>query len=232
MSRTHGESTRKERIHLIPSHQPAGSRTESVQGSQRVPRFMAPPFRRYSQVVAVYDGDTWRMWMVRRDVPILQLFAARFLHRSVFGIFPGLSCLLFVQRFLGCARVFSGFSAFPQIPGFVRGSPPAPSWHSLGGNLAIWVVRGSPLVVRWHTLDGNPASSRRGPALQALARQEHLGSAVPLGHPFVLKYEVYASYTSSSSGVLRWIPRGTQGLFQDAWNKAFSVREEIRSATR
>ena len=28
------------------------------------------------------------------------------------------------------------------------------------------------------------------------------------------------------------IPRGTQGLFQDAWNKEFSVREEVRSATR
>ena len=38
--------------------------------------------------------------------------------------------------------------------------------------------------------------------------------------------------TSASTGALRWIPRGTQGLFQDARNKVFSVREEVRSATR
>ena len=140
-----------------------------------------------------------------------------------------------MQRFLeSCSRFSVSFSAFPQIPGFasVRGSPPAPSWHSLDGNLAIWVVRGSPPVVSWHTLDGNPASSRQGPALRALARQEHLGSAVPLGLPFDLNYEVYASTSSVASGALSWIPRGTQGLFQDAWNKVFSVREEERSATR
>ena len=128
MSRTHGESTRKERIHLIPSHQPAGSRTESVQGSQRDPRFMAPPFRRYSQVIAVYDGGTRRMWMVRRDVPILLPFAARFLLRSVFGIFPGLSCFLLVQRFLGRARVFRGFRHFRRFPVLSESRFQSPGW--------------------------------------------------------------------------------------------------------
>ena len=47
-----------------------------------------------------------------------------------------------------------------------------------------------------------------------------------------LKTVFYATSTSASSGALRWFPRGTQGLFQDARNKVFSVREEVRSATR
>ena len=191
MSRTHGESTRKKRIHLIPSHQPAGSRTESVQGSQRDPRFTAPPFCRYSQVIAVYDGGFWRKWMVRGDVLFYFCFLSWAL--PVFSSCSGFSVVL----------AFFGIFGISQIPGFVRWSLPAPSWHSLDGNPAIWVVRGSPPVVSWHTLDGNPAISRRGPALRALARQEHLGSAVPLGLPFDLNYQVYASTSSVASGALR-----------------------------
>ena len=40
------------------------------------------------------------------------------------------------------------------------------------------------------------------------------------------------SGASSSSGALGRAPRGTQGLFQDARNKVFSVREELRSRSR
>ena len=40
------------------------------------------------------------------------------------------------------------------------------------------------------------------------------------------------SGTSSSSGALGRAPRGTQGLFQDARNTVFSVREELRSRSR
>ena len=47
-----------------------------------------------------------------------------------------------------------------------------------------------------------------------------------------LKTVFYATSTSASTGALRWIPRGTQGLFQDARNKVFSVREEVRSANQ
>ena len=54
--------------------------------------------------------------------------------------------------------------------------------------------------------------------------------------PFVLAFllgrAVYASGTSTSSGALGRTPWGTQGLFQDARNKVFSVREEVRSTTR
>ena len=85
----------------------------------------------------------------------------------------------------------------------VRLSPPVVNWHTLDGNLPIWVVRGSPPVASWHTLDGNPSISLRSPALRALVRQEHLGSAVPLGLPYVLNYQVYASTSSMASGALR-----------------------------
>ena len=170
----------------------------------------------------------------------------------LFCLFPGLSSFLFVRRFLGRSRVFRVFSASadsrycPRVASssqlrkldgnlliwVVRGSPPVVSWHTLDRNLPIWVVQGSPPVVRWPTLDGNPAILRQGPALRAKARQELHGSAIPLGLPFDLNYEVYASSCSTSSGALGQSPRGTQGIFQDALNKMFSFREEERSATR
>ena len=47
-----------------------------------------------------------------------------------------------------------------------------------------------------------------------------------------LKMVLYATSASTSTGALGWTPRGTQGLFQDALNKVFSVREEVRSTSR
>ena len=77
-----------------------------------------------------------------------------------------------------------------------------------------------------------PCHLMAGSTTTSLARQEQLCSAVPLGQPFVLHYEVYATTTSTSSGALRWIPRGTQGLSKDTQCKGFSFWEELRSASR
>ena len=182
-------------------------------------------------LLAFVDGTWGRTYFVSfLGFPLFSSCGGFSVVHAFFGVF-GISA---DSRY--CPRVASS-SQLRKLDGnlliwVVRGSPPVVSWHTLDRNLPIWVVRGSPPVVRWPTLDGNPAILRQGPALRAKARQELHGSAVPLGLPFDLNYEVYASSCSTSSGALGQSPRGTQGIFQDALNKMFSFREEERSATR
>ena len=54
----------------------------------------------------------------------------------------------------------------------------------------------------------------------------------PAGQPFFLNLVVHASGTSTSTGALGLMPRGTQGLSKGVLNKVFSFRKEVRSGSR
>ena len=212
MSRTHGEST-----------QPVSERPQIYVSSflQVFPGYCS--LRRW--LLALVDGTWGRTYFVSfLGLPLFSSCGGFSVVLAFFGDF----CISADSRF---GQNVASSSQPRKLDGnpliwVVRGSPPVVSWHTLDRNLPIWVVRGSPPVVRWPTLDGNPAILRQGPALRAKARQELHGSAVPLGLPFDLNYEVYASSCSTSSGALGQSPRGTQGIFQDTLNKMFSFREE------
>ena len=67
----------------------------------------------------------------------------------------------------------------------------------------------------WHTSrfpSSSPGFSGCPRVAASPARQGH--PTFLSGHPFFLKYDAYATSTSTSTGALRWIPQGKQGVFQ------------------
>ena len=200
------------RVILMSPHQATDSGTGPDDWvSVRPTIFVAPLFDSCSGCGSKGDrmqGICMRTWSVRETYAErtqderTQHRLARFL-----DVLDG----LFLAGFLEISAVSSRISSFSQILGLSESRRQSPGWHSLDGNLPILFLA-LPLRVR-HV-------------------QEQLGSAAPPGQPFLLDYMVYASSSSTSSGVLgRW-PWGTQGLLYVTLNKEFSFREEVRPWSR
>ena len=125
--------------------------------------------------------------------------------------------------FLGLSkscRSFSQFPPFPQTLGLSESRRQSQSTAETPSNVSDWRV------------GCEVQSELPGPPLRVTARQEQVGSAALSGHPFSLKYLVYASCFSTSAGALGRMPWGIQGLFQDALSKVFSFQKEARSWSR
>ena len=118
---------------------------------------------------------------------------------------------LFLAVFTVDLAITSRISSFPQILGLSESRRQSPGWHILDGVLPILFL---------------------ALPLRVTARQEQVGSAALSGHPFSLKYLVYASCFSTSAGALGRMHWSIQGLFQDSPSKVFSLQTEARSWSR
>ena len=75
----------------------------------------------------------------------------------------------------------------------------------------------------WHTLDGNLATSLRVPPTASSSSSGTPKVPPPCeGNPIFLRYVNHTTSTSTSTGVLRRLPWGTQGKFQVTLRKVFS----------
>ena len=174
--------------------------------------------------------STWRLWMVRGDVPIL------FLSWSFL--------FLFVRRFLGRLRVFSGFSAFLRIPVLSEsrlqfpaeetgwkpshlGCPRVPASRQLAHPGSKPSHLGCPRVSASRQMahpGWKPCHLEAGSSTTSKGSSGTDRSAAPSGHPFALKLQECASKSASSSGVSGWISWGGRVPWREGKPRRHLVR--------